>query len=180
MHCPIGELNFSARGKSTNGTKHSAKEKRWASRGFLQNQVCFPSILTYTTTDPLDSPLSALTLYSSDDPDPDDQSGNESDFSHESSPSNKAPERYEYIHSSLCNLRLILALDSMHNHVPINLLLEYLNRELIRLRRSVVGPEEFEEYLLHIALEKKMYFKYAFSILISLVSTNHTFAVILF
>ncbi|KFX90593.1 hypothetical protein V490_06381 [Pseudogymnoascus sp. VKM F-3557] len=105
-----------------------------------------------------DSPLSALTLYSSYDPDPDDQSGNESDFSHKSSPSNKAPERYEYIHSSLCSLRLILALDSMHNHVPINLLLEYLNREMIRLRRSVVGPEEFEEYLLHIALEKKICF----------------------
>ncbi|OBT96295.1 hypothetical protein VE01_05806 [Pseudogymnoascus verrucosus] len=103
-----------------------------------------------------DSPLSVLTALSSDVSDPDDQSGNESNFSHESSPPNAAPERYEYIHRSLCNLRLVLALDTMHNRVPINLLLEYLNRELIRLRRNVVGPEEFEQYLRHIAIEKKI------------------------
>ncbi|OBT65198.1 hypothetical protein VE03_04725 [Pseudogymnoascus sp. 23342-1-I1] len=108
-----------------------------------------------------DSPLSVLTTLDSDVSDPDDQSGNESDFSHKSSPSNAAPERYEYIHRSLCNLRLVLALDSMHNRVPINLLLEYLNRELMRLRRNVVGPEEFEQYLRHIVFEKKICFKYS-------------------
>ena len=59
----------------------------------------------------------------------------------------------------------------MHNRVPMNLLLEYLNRELIRLRRSVVGPEEFEQYLRHIAIEKKICFKY-----FSLLSHSSTFA----
>ncbi|KFY86445.1 hypothetical protein V500_07634 [Pseudogymnoascus sp. VKM F-4518 (FW-2643)] len=44
-----------------------------------------------------DSPLSVLTAFSSDVSDPDDQSGNESDFSHESTPSNVAPERL-FIH----------------------------------------------------------------------------------
>jgi hypothetical protein len=144
-----------------NGTKHNANERKWALKAFPQNQVCPPEIPTYTRTDSPDSPLSVLTTLSSDDSDPEDQSGNESDFSHESSPSNAAPERYEYIHRSLCNLRLVLALDSMHNRVPINLLLEYLNRELIRLRRNVVGPEEFEQYLRHIAIEKKICFKYS-------------------
>lgn len=48
----------------------------------------------------------------------------------------------------------------MHNRVPINLLLEYLNRELIRLRRNVIGPEEFEQYLRHIVFEKNICFKY--------------------
>lgn len=131
-----------------------------------QNQVYTPHVTNYTRADPPDSPLSVLTAFSSDVSDPDDQSGNESDFSHESTPSNVAPERYEYIHRSLCSLRLVLALDSMHNRVPINLLLEYLNRELMRLRRNVVGPEEFEKYLRHIAIEKKICFKYSSSPLI--------------
>lgn len=144
-----------------NGTKHSAQERKWASKDFPQNQVYPLRISICARANPPDSPLSVLTTLSSDDSDPDDQSGNESDFSHESSLSNVAPERYEYIHRSLCNLRLVIALDTMHNHVPINLLLEYLNRELIRLRRNVVGPEEFEQYLRHIAIEKKICFKYS-------------------
>lgn len=144
-----------------NGTKHSAQERKWASKDFPQNQVYPLRISICARANPPDSPLSVLTTLSSDESDPDDQSGNESDFSHESSPSNVAPERYQYIHRSLCNLRLVIALDTMHNHVPINLLLEYLNRELIRLRRNVVGPDEFEQYLRHIAIEKKICFKYS-------------------
>lgn len=144
-----------------NGTKHSAKERKWASKNSPQNQVCHSRIPNHMRSDPADSPLSVLTAFSSDNPDPDDQSGNESDVSHESFLSNAAPERYEYNHRSLCNMRLVLALDSMQNRVPINLLLEYLNRGLIRLRRNVVGPEEFEQYLRHIVFEKKICFKYS-------------------
>jgi hypothetical protein len=126
------------------------------------NSLPYPYTLAPQETDsPQVSPLSSLTIYSPTRLDPEDQSGDESDFSHEAGLPNAPPERHEYIHTALCNLRLVLALDSMHNRVPINLLLEYLNRELIRLRRSVVGPEEFEQYLRHVALEKKICFKYA-------------------
>lgn len=111
------------------------------------------------TLTPAESPSVRAPATSASTPPPisvDDMSGSDSDFSYEGGDPNAPPARLEYIHRSLCNLRLVLNLDTMVLRVPKHQFLEYLNRELMRMKRVVVEEEEFTQYLRHMALERKM------------------------
>lgn len=41
----------------------------------------------------------------------------------------------------------------MTKKIPMNLLLEYLNREISKLKKRTVGPEEFYQYIKFLATE---------------------------
>lgn len=88
--------------------------------------------------------------------------GNESDFEYHHSNLLQPPLRFVQIHTFMCWYRFILGLDTMLNRVPINLLLEYVNREwvLSENRNSPpVGPEEFYDYIKYLAEEQEECFE---------------------